>query len=78
MAIFTTDELSAQIAAWKAALLGVSTSQSYRMPDGRQLYRADLPEIRRTLEWLDSQLTALNAGAASSSQLNITVGTPLR
>lgn len=78
MAIFTSEELTAQIAAWKAALLGVSTSQSYRMPDGRQLYRADLPEIRRTLEWLDSQLTALTAGATGSSQLCITVGSPLR
>lgn len=55
MAIFTADELTEQITAWKAALLAVANAQSYSMA-GRQLTKADLPEIRSTLRFLNDEL----------------------
>lgn len=63
MAIFTASELSEQKTAWKAALLAVSTSQSYTIGN-RTLTRADLPHIRSMLEWLDEQESAMTAEAS--------------
>lgn len=54
MAIFTTEELTEQIIIWKAALLAVATSQSYTVMN-RTLTRADLPEIRATLTFLEKE-----------------------
>lgn len=54
MAIFTLAEITEQIAAYKAALVAVSLNQSYMMGEKR-LARADLSEIRNTLEWLDHE-----------------------
>lgn len=54
MAIFTSAELAEQIAAWKAALLAVASAQSYTI-SGRMLTKADLPEIRSTLSWLERE-----------------------
>lgn len=54
MAIFTLPELDAQVAAWKKALLACAANQSYEI-EGRILTRADLPEIRNTLDWLDGE-----------------------
>ncbi len=55
MPIFTSGELPEQIAAWKSALLALSTGgQEYRI-GGRMLRRADLPEIRKTLAFLEGQ-----------------------
>ena len=45
-----------QKAAWNKALLACSGGQEYTI-GSRRLRRADLPEIRKTLEWLDSQPT---------------------
>jgi len=56
--LFTEAELDAQIAAYKAALTALATSAEYTMDFGgmRQTVRkADLPEIRKTLEWLQGQ-----------------------
>jgi hypothetical protein len=58
MAIFTLTEVEEQITAWKAALLAVSLNQSYMIGDKR-LTRADLPQIRQTLEWLDKEKTRI-------------------
>ena len=66
MAIFTPAELAEQKAAWKAALLAVSTSQSYTIGN-RTLTRADLPQIRSMLEWLDEQEAAMSAAASGPS-----------
>lgn len=63
MAIFTATELTEQKTAWKAALLAVSTGQSYTI-GRRTLTRADSSEIRRMLEWLDEQESLLSAAAA--------------
>ena len=54
MAIFTPAEIAEQIAAYKAAMLACASGKSYTIGD-RSLTRADLPEIRSTLEWLDKQ-----------------------
>lgn len=54
MAIFTDAELTEQITAWKAALLAVSSGQEYSMGDRRLRY-SDLPEIRKTLEFLAAE-----------------------
>ena len=62
MAIFTPAEIEEQIAAYKAALLAVSLNQSYMIGEKR-LSRADLPEIRATLEWFDKEKTRLSQPA---------------
>jgi len=54
MSIFSAGELAEQIAAWKSAFLAASTGQEYRI-GGRTLRRADLPEIRKTLQFLEGQ-----------------------
>lgn len=56
MAIFTKAEKARQIALWQEALEKVSRGQEYTMGT-RRLRRADLPEIRSTLDWLDGQPT---------------------
>lgn len=63
--LFTAAELDAQIAAYKGALTGLASAQSYTLEAGgirQQLTRADLPEIRRTLEWLQGQRQAVEVG----------------
>ena len=55
MAIFTRAEKNRQIALWQA-LEKVSRGQEYTI-GSRRLRRADLPEIRSTLDWLDGQST---------------------
>ena len=71
--IFTTEEIAEQMKAYKAALTALSLGQSYRIGE-RWLTRADLPEVRRTLEWLGAQEQALKGG----NRMRVTVGRPLR
>lgn len=54
MPIFTRAQKKEQIAAWNKALLACSGGQEYTI-GSRRLRRADLPEIRKTLEWLDNR-----------------------
>lgn len=54
MAIFSSEEKTRQIALWSEALARVSQGQEYTI-GSRRLRRADLSEIRKTLEWLDAQ-----------------------
>ena len=56
MPIFTRAQKEEQKAAWNKALLACAGGQEYTI-GSRRLRRADLPEIRKTLEWLDSQPT---------------------
>ena len=65
MAIFTPAELDEQIAAYKAALLKLTRSQSYELPDGSKITRADLPEIRATLKWLDEEKSTTESGGST-------------
>ncbi len=62
MAIFTAQELDEQISAYKQALLALAVSQSYKM-SGREYVRADLPEIRKTLQFLDLERSKLTGGS---------------
>ena len=64
MAIFTTAELDAQITAYKAALLACSHAQEYSI-GARRFTKADLPEIRKTLDWLDQEKSKLSTGRTS-------------
>jgi len=49
MPIFTRAEKQEQIAAWNKALFACSGGQEYTI-GARRLRRADLPEIRNTLD----------------------------
>lgn len=51
MALYTKEEVTAEIALWKQALSACATGKTYTI-DGRQLTRYDLAEIRRHLLWL--------------------------
>lgn len=55
--------LSALVAAYQAAELAVLRNQSYEMPDGRKLARANLTEIRKGRREAEQQL-ATATGAA--------------
>ena len=54
MAVLTRAEKTRQIGLWTDALAKVSLGQEYTI-GARRLRRADLAEIRQTLEWLDAQ-----------------------
>lgn len=56
--IWTIEELDQQIKAFKDALIALSTSQEY-MVNGKRLVRADLPEIRNTLDYLAKEKSKL-------------------
>jgi len=66
MAIFTLAEIESQFTTWKAALLACAGGQSFRISNGvtdRTYTRADLPEIRKTLEWLEGERQKLTIGS---------------
>lgn len=67
MALFTSEELTDQITAYKSALLALATAEEYtmRLPDGTQtmIRRSALPELRKHLEWLQTELDKLNTVA---------------
>ena len=62
MAIFTLEEVNAQIAAYKEALLVLATHQEYRIGT-RTMRRSDLPEVRKTLQFLEKEKAALVNGS---------------
>ena len=54
MSVFTLQEIEEQITAFKRALMAISTGQEYSIGN-RRMTRADLPEIRNTLDWLAAE-----------------------
>ncbi len=56
--LFTLDELNAQIASFKQALLAISMGQEIVI-DGETIKNADPEAIRRTLKWMESERNAL-------------------
>lgn len=56
--IWSREELLAMIAEWKAAYRAAATGKSYAI-GSRTLTRYDLSEIRKQLEWLESELASL-------------------
>jgi len=67
MSIFTFSELDEQIGAFKAALKAVAVNQEYSI-GGRRFTKADLSEIRRTLEWLAAERSRVVNGMAPGPQ----------
>ena len=68
MSIFTLPQVEEQLTEYKAALKAVSAGQEYVIDFGngrRALTRADLPEIRRTLDWLGKEKSRLNGRRAA-------------
>lgn len=68
--LFTESELTSQIAAYKAALTALASAAEYTMDVGGQrqtVRKADLPEIRKTLEWLQQQRAANAVGSGPQS-----------
>lgn len=62
MAAFTREELLELLAEWKKALMLAATGKSYTIGSGatsRTLTRYDLPEIRKTISWLEGELAAI-------------------
>lgn len=59
MSIWTATELDEQITEWKAALLAVASGQSYTGSGGQSFTMADLPEIRKTLRFLEAEKRSL-------------------
>lgn len=73
MAIFTLTEIEEQLTAYKQALLALSKAQSHELDTAgfrRKVTRADLPEIRRALEWLERQ-KELVAGVTGINRINV-------
>ncbi len=73
MAIFTLTELDEQLGAYKAALLKLATAQSTSIDTGgfrRTVTRAELPEIRETIEWLNQERNQLD-GKTGLSRINV-------
>jgi len=54
MAIFTLSEVEEQISLYKQAIKALATAQEYRNGD-MSVRRADLPELRTHLEWLERE-----------------------
>ncbi len=75
MAVFTREQKIKQIEAWNTALLKCAAGQEYTIGT-RRLRRADLPEIRSTLDWLNAQPTVEDerAGLASPRFVQLVPG----
>lgn len=77
MAIFTLTEIDEQMTYYKAALKAVSMGQSFTQRSGisdKTWTGADLPEIRRTLSWLEQERSKLLVKNGSTS----VIGRPAR
>ncbi|WP_461210405.1 DUF6148 family protein [Desulfocurvus sp. DL9XJH121] len=59
MSVWTSEELTAQLTAWKQALLAVSGGKGYTVA-GRTLTLQDAAEIRATIQWLEAELRKLD------------------
>lgn len=68
----TLTDVQTQLTAWEAALLAVSKGQTASM-GGRSLTRANLPEIRATITWLERKEKALLNKADGRSGLGASV-----
>lgn len=58
----TLAEAETALAAWDAALVAASRNQSYSI-EGRSLTRADVDEIRQTIDWLEARIARLRRAA---------------
>ena len=61
----TVAQIQAQLDGWYIALEALQKGQEYTIGgirNGRQLKRADLPEVRNTIDWLEKKLAEANNG----------------
>jgi hypothetical protein len=65
---FTLSEAQAQLAAWKAAISGLATSQSYTIGQ-RTLTRVNLGEAREMVTYFAGIVSALQAGQSGRSNM---------
>ena len=75
MPIFTAEELDTQIATYKTALLKLATAKQYTH-NGRTFLREDLPEIRKTLTWLQAEKDKLTGSSAAVGRTYARPGRP--
>ena len=74
MAGITLAQAQAQLDTWLAASTAASGNQSYTMPDGRALTRANAKEIRENIEYWDSKVKELDP---SNNRINVRRATPI-
>jgi hypothetical protein len=60
MSLWTASELDSQIAAWKQTLLDLANHTQASGPDGRSYTRAELPEVRKTIRFLQAEKQRLD------------------
>jgi hypothetical protein len=61
----TEAEIQTQLTGWYDALRKLQAGQEYTIGgirNGRQLKRADLPEVRSTIDWLEQKLAQAQNG----------------
>lgn len=61
---YTLEEINASLARWKKALDACATGKSYTIGD-RSLTMHDLPEIRKTIEWLEQRRSKIMGRAST-------------
>ena len=61
---YTLEEINASLARWKKALDACATGKSYTIGD-RSLTMHDLPEIRKTIEWLEQRRSQIMGRAST-------------
>lgn len=66
MAIYTKTEKAEELKIWKEAARRCASGQEYAIGT-RRLTRVDLPEIRKHLDWLDSQATTEDEASGGGS-----------
>ena len=75
MAGITLEQAESKLTAWLAAEDAVATSQAYSI-GGRSLTRANLKEIRETIDYWDNKVQKLTSRGAGRGP-KIFGGTPL-
>lgn len=73
MTAWTLAEVESQLTEWKAALTAVSRNQSYSI-EGRAMTRAQLPEIRKTIDWLERKHGELSSAASGAGKVRYVSG----
>jgi hypothetical protein len=72
--LLTVAEVTLQLDGWYAALTALMRGQEYTIGgirNGRQLKRADLPEVRNTIDWLKGELAEATARESGGTGIKI-------
>lgn len=70
----TLTELETDLEDWFNALRALQKGQQYTIGgirNGRQLVRADLPEVRETIDWYKVQIAEAKAAAQGGTGINV-------